>query len=336
MSINQENKSFPIDAVVLWVDGDDPVLAAKRNKYLKLEGKDSKNFGAQPTRFASNNEIRYNVLSLFRFAPFIRNLFIITDGQDPDLYDDIKRYFPHRLDSIRIVDHKEIFRGYEEYLPVFNSTAIEAMMWRIDGLSEHFVNLNDDFILIRDIVPEDWFIDGKPVLKGKWKLKPFKKIVSVKLKRFWRTKILRTSFSPKFSFLLGQWYTATMLGRKATYFFNCHAPYVMRKSTLENFFKDNPNALNKNISSRFRAQEKYNITSLSNHLELKQGKRKIIKTKQGYLDPAYYSEQKMARKMRRWESNDKVKSVCIQSLDMIAEPQQQKILDWVWNFFDME
>lgn len=336
MTQTYKNNSYPIDAVVLWVDGNDPILSAKRNEYLKLENKDSTHFSALPTRFANNNEIRYNVLSLFRFAPFIRNLFIVTDGQDPNLYDDIKRYFPHRLDSIRIVDHKEIFRGYEKYLPTFNSTAIETMMWRIEGLSEHFVNLNDDFILIRDIVPEDWFIDGKPVLKGKWKLAPFKKLVSIKLKRFWKTKVLNTPYTPKFSFYLSLWYTASKLGRKVTYFFNCHAPYVMRKSTLENFFKENPDALIENISSRFRAQKKYNITALSNHLELMQGKRKIIRTRQGYLHPSYYSKHKTAYKMRRCETNNKVKSVCIQSLDRVEEAQQQEILDWIWSFFGAE
>ncbi len=335
MTESQHIANYPIDAVVLWVDGNDPTLAEKRETYLRKEGKPTGFSGALSTRFASNHEIRYCVLSLFRFAPFIRNLYIITDGQDPNLYDDVKKYFPHRVDSIRIVDHKEIFRGYEEYLPLFNSTAIETMMWRIEGLSEHFVNLNDDFILIRDIQPDDWFVDGKPVLRGKWKLAPFKKMAKVWLKTFWKTRILKGSFEPKFSFFIGQWYSAKRVGRKATYFFNYHAPYVFRKSTLQNFFENNPDSLAKNLSSRFRGQKQYNITTLANHLELKDGKRKTLSTKQGYLYPAYYSKEKMERKMQRCETNPKIKSICIQSLDMIDQSERQRMLDWVWSFFTM-
>lgn len=57
----------PIDAVIMWVDGNDPQLAAKRNSYLKG---DSTNIGsgAHSTRFASLNEIKYCILSIFRFA----------------------------------------------------------------------------------------------------------------------------------------------------------------------------------------------------------------------------------------------------------------------------
>ena len=104
----------PIDAVILWVDGSDPKLAEKRNRYLALEKQTVRHPGALPTRFASSDEIRYCVLSILTFAPFIRNIFIVTDEQDPGLYDEVRARFPDKAGCLKIVDHKEIFRGYEE------------------------------------------------------------------------------------------------------------------------------------------------------------------------------------------------------------------------------
>ena len=65
----------PIDVVIAWVDGSDPDLNKKRMEYL--DPKQKKTFpGADSTRFNSLNEISYCVLSIFKFAPFVRNIFI--------------------------------------------------------------------------------------------------------------------------------------------------------------------------------------------------------------------------------------------------------------------
>ena len=68
---------FPIDALVPWVDGDDPVLRAKRQRYLDPSAARNDDV-AGATRFKSIGEIRYCVASILRFAPFIRKIFIIT------------------------------------------------------------------------------------------------------------------------------------------------------------------------------------------------------------------------------------------------------------------
>ena len=150
----------PIDVVIAWVDGDDPELARKRSNYVNGTNIPVGS-GAHSTRFASSNEIRYCVLSILRFAPFVRNIFIVTDEQDPGISDDVKKYFPERVESIRIVDHKEIFEGYESFLPTFNSICIANMVWRIKGLSDNFVYFNDDSVLIGLFCP---FVNNLPPL----------------------------------------------------------------------------------------------------------------------------------------------------------------------------
>jgi hypothetical protein len=324
-----DNDSAAIDVVIAWVDGDDPRLVEKRNHFLKSTGE--KNIsGAHPTRFASTNEIRYCLLSLFKFAPFIRNVFIVTDGQDPNLWDDIKTYYPERFNSIRIVDHKEIFKGYEQYLPIFNSTAIETMVWRIDGLSEQFVYLNDDFFLIREIKPKYWFLNNKPVLRGRWTMAPFKKVVGNRIKALVNKYLYKnSSYQHRFSFFIGQWNAASLLGMKVRYFLNGHTPYVFRVSTFEKFYKKNNHLLEKNISYRFRDQSQYNLTTLANHLEILEGNKQIEKPRIGYLNPAYHSAKRFNRKMKRCETDSRIKSICVQSLDLASKENQERIFNWL-------
>ena len=46
--------------------------------------------------------------------------------------------------SEELRNHKEIFKGYENYLPTFNIRTIETAFHRIRNLSEHFIYFNDD------------------------------------------------------------------------------------------------------------------------------------------------------------------------------------------------
>ena len=167
--------------VIAWVDGADPEHRKKRLSFLKKKS-NVVPAGAAETRFHSLNEVEYCVLSILKFAPFVRNIFIVTDNQDPKVNAAVQKYFPTRQDHIRIVDHKEIFEGYEQFLPTFNSICISNMLWRIKGLSDHFVYFNDDVFLTREISPEVWFKKARPVLRVNWVFPPFERLIWDKLR----------------------------------------------------------------------------------------------------------------------------------------------------------
>jgi len=328
--------SDPIDAVILWVDGNDPVLTEKRNLYLKTEKKTSSHPGALPSRFASSNEISYCVFSILTFAPFVRNIFIVTDGQDPDLYNDVMTYFPEREGILKIVDHKEIFRGYEQYLPSFNSSSIHSMIWRIEGLAENFIYFNDDVFLIRKIAPEDWFINNRPVLRGKWLLPPVHKILG----SYFKTLINRglrnnPEYHPKISFYIRQWKTASLVGYRARYFFHCHTPYPMSRSRLEKYFSENGELLEEIIAYRFRSHNQFLMTSLAYHLEIKDGNRQLSRLNLEYLHP-YYSNNRLARKIIHFQSDPRIKSICVQNIELLSQPVQQKILSWMDKILNLQ
>jgi hypothetical protein len=112
--------SHTIDVVIAWVDGADPKHKKKRLSFL--DNKDVGELaGAAETRFNSLNEVEYCVLSILKFAPFVRNIYIVTDNQDPKIDSAVKKYFPERQKDIRIVDHKSLrdTRNFYQHLIVF-------------------------------------------------------------------------------------------------------------------------------------------------------------------------------------------------------------------------
>ncbi|WP_017557465.1 stealth family protein [Nocardiopsis baichengensis] len=139
---------FPIDAVYTWVDGDDPDLAAKRVHH-RGEASDIAAHGAGASRYTSRDELKYSLRSLHAYAPFIRHVYIVTDGQTPDWLDT-------SADRVTVVDHRDIFTD-PDALPVFNSHAIETQLHHITGLSERYLYLNDDVFFGRPAAAEDFF-----------------------------------------------------------------------------------------------------------------------------------------------------------------------------------
>jgi hypothetical protein len=332
---NPSENDLPIDVVIAWVDGDDPKLKEKREKYL-LGNKPTNASSIKATRFASINEIKYCVLSILKFAPFVRNIYIVTDNQNPNIHDDVKKYFPSRLESVRIIDHKDIFKGYEEYLPTFNSITIGNMVWRIEGLSENFVYFNDDVFLIRNIKPTDWVKNNRPVLRGKWVIPPFMKIFRNKIRLIVSHHIFKNyTYQPKFSFKLVQWNAASLLGMRFRLFFNCHTPHVVNRKRIEDFFTTHKELFKENLSYRFRNQLQFNITTLANHLELLAGNKNTMELDLGYIVPSYYSPKRLNKKINRCITNPSVKSVCIQSLDTASKEDQERIFNFMNNFLNI-
>src|SRR5699024_11177654 len=130
---------FPIDAVYTWVDDADQ---AWRERRAAAAGEDPPSpLAGGSIRFRNRDELRYSLRSLFAYAPWIRNVYVVTDAQRPSWLDDDPR--------ITVVDHRELFPD-DSVLPFFNSHAIESVLHRIPGLAEHFLYLNDDVFLMQD------------------------------------------------------------------------------------------------------------------------------------------------------------------------------------------
>lgn len=329
------NDNLPIDVVIAWVDGDDPALAEKRQKYLGSPAAKPSS-SAHPTRFASVNEIKYCVLSILKFAPFVRNIFIVTDGQDPNIYDDVRQRFPERLSSIRIVDHTEIFEGYEEFLPTFNSITIGNMIWRIKGIANNFIYFNDDTFLVRGVKPTDWFVGNEPVIRGRWAAKPLHRVAWNSLQLFVYKQLLgKKNYQPRASFHMGQWNSAALAGFKWRYFTNSHTPHTVGKEVVANYFAKNSAILKKNLAYRFRNPSQFTFIALSNHLQLLNGNKHTANPDLTYMQPYNRDDDYIENKIRFCQQNPNIKYICVQSLDMCKTSQQNQVFGWMDSILDL-
>ena len=81
-------------------------------------------------KFSDFNQLKYSLRSIEMYAPWIRNIFIVTNGQKPSWVN-----IDHP--RISIITHSEIFEDKSD-LPTFNSMAIEVHLHKIPGLRNIF------------------------------------------------------------------------------------------------------------------------------------------------------------------------------------------------------
>lgn len=141
---------FPIDVIFTWVDGNDAKWQQKYQQAMQTQQSEKIGLYANDmARFTSHNELYYSVRAVQKFMPWVRHIFIVTDEQIPTWLD------LNKQTQIKIIDHKQIID--EQYLPTFNSHVIEAHLYRIPELSEHFIYLNDDVFVARHLNSEHFF-----------------------------------------------------------------------------------------------------------------------------------------------------------------------------------
>jgi len=176
----------PVDVVYTWVNGSDPNLQRELAYYKRIHDAEkaaqlaalappavadalahvahninatmavNESSGGNVTddhysanRFRDNEELRYSLRSIWRFAPWVRHVYIVTNGQ-----------VPHWLNldhpRLTLVTHSDIYPN-QSHLPTFSSPSIESHLHRIPGLAEHYIYFNDDVLLGNEVWPDDFF-----------------------------------------------------------------------------------------------------------------------------------------------------------------------------------
>ncbi len=316
----------PFDAVIYWVDGNDKAWQKKFNKFSEVK----LGFSNEEliTRYGSVNEVEIAIRSIIKFAPFIRNLFLVSDNQVPKHFDELKALGERNHIHLKIVDHKEIFRGFEPYLPTFNSTSIETLIFRIPGISEHFIVFNDDMFLINEITKEDFFRDEKIVLRGDWdRFYEDRKLRN--LYHDYRIKLLNKEPKP-FGHKKRIQNAAKLAGFNQRYFYRAHGPHALKKSVLESFFKEHPGLLEENVRYRFRTEIQFIISSLLEHLELKRNNFVMLPSTQ-LLYFGSYKPVIAKSKLLKNEKNKDIKFMCCQNLVEANSDIQSYFLEWLFK-----
>jgi len=141
--------TFDIDIVFSWVDAGSVewqrARARRMASYVVGEGDDHE------ARFRQLDELKYALRSVNLFAPWIRNIYVVTDSDRPHWLDEHPR--------ITVLRSEEFFSD-TSVLPTHNSMAVESQLHHIPGLSEHFLYSNDDMFFGRQVRPEMFFTAG--------------------------------------------------------------------------------------------------------------------------------------------------------------------------------
>lgn len=313
-----------IDAVITWVDGNDPRHIKKRHDFCPADmmGAEDK---AGETRFANVGEIFWCIASLNRFAPWINKIFIVTDDQDPGVGPFLEENFPEGYIPVEIVDHKVIFRGYEEYLPTFNSISIETLTWRIPGLSDRYIEFNDDLMLTAPVSPYDFFTeDGRVICYGSW--------ASMSVTRLTRMLKPHGTVTTKCSHANG----ASLAGCRWRYLRLAHCQKALRRDFFEHYYDTDPDSVIRNIQHRFRHVDQFTSQAL-HYIELNKAGKCIVKPVGRDLfflqpkDVNGYFERKMSE-LRKFKG----KFLCLNSIEKTNDTQRRMLVEWIERLLNLK
>jgi hypothetical protein len=234
----EKRQSRPIDAVYTWVNHADTDWQKQWAATFPGKKFDS-------DRYTSNDELRYSLRSLNKYAPWINRIFIVSNCNQP-------RWLSTDT-NIVWVKHEEIFPDVT-VLPTFNSHAIEACLHRIKGLSENFLYLNDDFILNQPCLPTDFFDEiGRSLAY----FEPYGMVDSNAGRDESLDYLVASNNSKKILKAVFSEYEARHLHR--------HVPYALKKSVLLSIEDDFAVPLKVTRSAKIRSATDLNLTSFFYH-----------------------------------------------------------------------
>lgn len=242
-----------IDFVIPWVDGGDPEWRKSKAQY---EGKTD--FGNGEERFRDWQLLRYWFRGVEKYAPWVRQIHFITCGHVPEWLDlsNPKLHFVKHTDYIP-----------EEWLPTFSANPIELNLHRIEGLTEKFVYFNDDTFIIDKVTPECFFENGIPKstagLSIPGQVRPeFGSILlrdyGIINRNFRSRETIKKHFTKFVNFKYGakrNLQTLLLMPYCTQFFpgfFNAHSPNAFLKSTFEEVWKKEGDALRSVCANRFR------------------------------------------------------------------------------------
>ena len=140
-----------IDFVLPWVDGNDVAWQQSKDRYSPKSDNDAN----ANKRFRDMETLKYVLRSIEEHCPWYHKIYLITEGHVP-------KWLNLETDRVVLVSHESLYSD-STHLPVFSSSSIEMNLVNIEALSEQFVYLNDDVLIMQAVEPSRFFVEGKPV-----------------------------------------------------------------------------------------------------------------------------------------------------------------------------
>jgi len=260
----------------------------------------------------------YAIRLLRQNTPWINRIYVVTDGQCPKW---LSSSTSRRL-NVTVVDHTEIFRGYEDVLPTFNSVTIEHMIAHIPGLSDEVLYLNDDFFVLRPITRGHFFGKKKILPRGQWRprSKRLERIGERYLKN-WKTG------------LVGYRGGSENIPFKTRFFMRAHTPIPIHIPSMQRILVEK-NLLGRNISYRFRSVDQLDaIDIFLNHM-LSRGMAKPGPDDWSYLEfeDDQADDDRCVTTLTNTSLRSETKFLCAQSLDRASPTSRTRVTDCLEGF----
>jgi len=310
-----------IDIVITWVDGNDSKWREQKEKYERLIKKVNLTSNSN-ARYRDWDNIQYIFRGIEKYMPWINKVHFVTYGHLPS-------WINTNCKKLNIVNHKDFIP--KEYLPTFNSNAIELNFHRIPGLAEQFINFNDDTFVLAPTFPEDFFVDGKPkdmavispapcfrdviccietnnfgIINDYFSInnikKDWKKWYSLKYGKF----LLRTIIFSRFKTILG--------------IFEPHIPFSHLKSTMYEVWKKEREVLDNTCKNKFRTRDDVNDW-LFRHWQIMSGNFEPRQWNFG-LHIALYKDEDIALKLIK--DPGKLKILCLNDSKELVDFEKSK------------
>lgn len=140
-----------IDFVLPWVNGNDPKWKNLKKSYLLKKDDDSNS----DARFRDFDTLKFVLRSIEKNCPWYNKIYLITEGHIPE-------WLEIHHEKIKHITHTELYFNKSD-LPVFNSSSIEMNLSNIEELSDNFIYLNDDLIIMNSLDSTRFFKNNLPV-----------------------------------------------------------------------------------------------------------------------------------------------------------------------------
>lgn len=260
MEKNVEKKT---DIVVLWVDGSDPAWQEQKIKYEAIEKGEKSNLSAdaRAQRYRDFGLMPYWFRGIEQNLSWIHKVYFVTWGHIP-------QWLNTSHEKLQVVRHDEIVP--KEYLPLFNSNAIEIFVKNIPNLSEQFLYFNDDWFFMQKANPSRFYKKGLPkdmlafqptVANESDDIMPYIVLNNAMSLAHHFKKREEIKKHPGVYFHLGYpplyffYNLLEMAFPRYTAFYTVHGPSPMLKSVHEEVWEKEKAALERTASHRFRSKE---------------------------------------------------------------------------------
>ncbi len=192
-------------------------------------------YGTSISRFKQRDELRYTLRSIEKFAPFFRRIYLVTDGQVPAW---LKAAHPR----LHLVRHADFIPAAS--LPTFHSDAIQSHIWRISGIAEKFVLLDDDMCFLAPVSTADFYdTEGRVIVAAD------------------RRRVQPRSTDPTHRRAMATHAALTEKLGPLSYMRIAHGPYALTRELMADLWATLPDQLARLSHTPFRKADDIKVTS---------------------------------------------------------------------------